>query len=508
MANTIRVSRAQLTLGICMPLAVLLGYLLAEPLEPGSMAVVVLVLFALSVPLLMRWHHPLLVLSWHLALTPVFLPGRAEVRIVMSFASLLFAVLNRSVTAQKRFLYVPSLARPLFFLGAVVVGTALLTGGFGLASLGSEQQGGRGYYYLLAAIAGFFALTSERIPPPRAMLYLAMFFLPSLTALVGHLAYAAGPAFYFLFDWFSPGAVLEQADADYSVGGVIGRWGGLINASTGLSGYLLARYGLRGVLDPSRPVPCLLFILSAVGCVFSGYRSVLILFLLIFAIMFWLEGLHRTRLLPLLAGVGLFAGCVALSQVQKLPFVVQRSLSFLPVQVDPIVRQSAESSTDWRIQMWKVLLPEIPKHLIKGKGYALDPDDLFLTQMGTLRQPGESSATFLLTGDYHNGGLSVLLPFGIFGALGFVWFLLAGLRYLYGNYRRGAPALRQVNTFLLAAFLAQTVFFFAVFGAFRTDFYIFTGLLGLSVSLNGWPAATAEAEERAGTGLAAFSSRA
>jgi hypothetical protein len=36
MANTIRVPRARLILGICMPLAVLLGYFLAEPLAKAA----------------------------------------------------------------------------------------------------------------------------------------------------------------------------------------------------------------------------------------------------------------------------------------------------------------------------------------------------------------------------------------------------------------------------------------------------------------------------------------
>jgi len=78
MANTIRVPRAHLVLGICLPLAVLLGYFLAEPLEPESLVVVMLVLSTLSVPLMMKWHHPLLVLSWNLALAPFFYhPGKS-----------------------------------------------------------------------------------------------------------------------------------------------------------------------------------------------------------------------------------------------------------------------------------------------------------------------------------------------------------------------------------------------------------------------------------------------
>src|SRR5438876_11024139 len=41
MASTFVVSRSQLIYALCLPLAVLIGYFLAEPLESGSMAIVI-----------------------------------------------------------------------------------------------------------------------------------------------------------------------------------------------------------------------------------------------------------------------------------------------------------------------------------------------------------------------------------------------------------------------------------------------------------------------------------
>src|SRR6185436_6358158 len=76
MANTINVPRGHLIMGLCLPLAVLVGYFLAQPLESGSFAVVLLVLSVLSVPLFIKWHHPLLILCWNVYANPLFLPGR------------------------------------------------------------------------------------------------------------------------------------------------------------------------------------------------------------------------------------------------------------------------------------------------------------------------------------------------------------------------------------------------------------------------------------------------
>src|SRR5207245_3585804 len=140
MANTtINIPRPHLIMGLCLPLAVLIGYFLAEPMESGSIAVVMLVLAVLSVPVLMKWYHPLLLLSWNAFITPVFIPGRPHIWMIMSAVGLFFAVLNRSVSSNRPFTNVPSLTRPLFFLAGVIGLTMFLTGGFGLRMLGSEH---------------------------------------------------------------------------------------------------------------------------------------------------------------------------------------------------------------------------------------------------------------------------------------------------------------------------------------------------------------------------------
>ena len=67
---------------------------------------------------------------------------------------------------------------------------------------------------LLGALFGYFALTSRRIPVHRAPLYVALFFLSGLSALVGHLAFLAGPSLYFLFILFSPDFVQDLPRAE------------------------------------------------------------------------------------------------------------------------------------------------------------------------------------------------------------------------------------------------------------------------------------------------------
>jgi hypothetical protein len=505
MANTINIPRTHLIMALCLPLAVLLGYFLAEPMDSASLAIVVVVLMLLAVPLLMKWHHPMLVLSWNAIIAPAFLPGQPSVWMIMALAGLLFAMLNRSVQRNHQFIFIPSLAKPLLFLGGVVLVTAMLNGGIGFRTFGAARYGARGYFYIFAAIAGFFAFTSNRIPAEKVGLYLAMFFLPALTGIIPNLTYSAGPSFYFLFNIFPIGSVMEQMMGEGTFGQSIVRYNGLSMASPCLYCYLLASYGIRGVLDTSKPWRTFLFLLAVFGCLASGFRSVFILFALTFGFLFYYEGLHRTRLLPALLGVTLAGTAIMLPFTEKLPLVIQRTLSFLPANVDPIVKRAASDSTNWRIDMWKMVLPEVPKYLFKGKGYNLDPNEMFMAQEAALRhEPGSYGAT-IMAGDYHNGPLSIIIPLGLFGVLGFGWFLTASLRYLYRNYRFGDPRLKTANTFLLAAFVGKVVFFLLVFGSFYSDLFLFTGLMGFSVSLNGEPEAQLDEQVAPEEAIEAFS---
>jgi hypothetical protein len=501
MANTINIPKTHLIMGLSLPLAVLIGYFLAEPMELGSIAVVFAVLGVLCVPLLMVWYHPLLVLSWNLAINLLMLPGRPALWSVMALIGLFFAVLNRAVDPKARFITVPSLTYSLLLLVAVTVGTALMTGGFGAASLGSSQYGGGKYVGLLSGIAGYFALTSRRIPPHRAGLYVACFFLSGLSYGIATFAIMAGPQFHFLLSIFSATFASDQLSAEGVLNVGMVRLGGLQMMAIAIYSYMLARFGIRGLLDATRPWRLLLFLLALGAGLYGGFRSYVALFGLTFAGLFFLEGLHRTRYLAIFLGAGLLGSAILLPQAHKLPLVAQRALSFLPGKFDAVAVESATTTTGWRLEMWKQVLPEVPQYLFRGKGFALDPTDLYLAGESQRRFQGDALAGTIVAGDYHNGPLSILIPFGIYGMIAFLWFLIAGVRLLHRNYKFGNPAYRNVNALLLAAFAARAFFFFIFFGSLHSDMPFFTGLLGLSVALNGADASALAQAERPAVGV-------
>jgi O-antigen ligase len=148
-------------------------------------------------------------------------------------------------------------------------------------------------------------------------------------------------------------------------------------------------------------------------------------------------------------------------------------------------RLAAQGSTQWRLDMWQALLPEIPKHLLLGKGYAITTEDL--AAMGNdsaIRSVDPAQQGLAISGDYHSGPLSVIIPFGIWGTIAFLWLIIVSLRVMYRNFRYGDPSLKLVNTFLFTSYVMGVFNFFFIAGAFNTSMLGFCGTLGLSISIN------------------------
>jgi hypothetical protein len=499
MASTFVVSRTHLIYGVCIPLAILVGYFLALPLESGGLAVIVLLFSVLSIPILMRWHHPLLIFSCNAAfMMPEFIPGRPNLWMVMAVLSLFFSVVNRSLESGVNFFRARSVSRSLIFFAIVVLVTAYFTGGITFRSLGASSYGGKKYFSIATAIILYFALSTPAVPPKRTGLAVGLFFISTFTWLAGYIAVAGGPAFYFLSDFLPIEGVVNAAYSMESVipsGGMARLGSGLLVTSLGVFCYIMARYGLGGLLDLSKPWRLALLVLTLVAALASGYRSSLITMVLGMGVMFYLENLHRTKYLLVFGLMAVLSVSLLVPYARVLPLAMQRSLSIFPLDIDPMAREDAQGSTTWRLDMWKRILPEVPTYLVLGKGYSLSGDELFMVSAAVYRGYSVSSEGAALAGDYHSGPLSLIIPFGIAGVAGFTWFLAASLRVLNRNRLYGEPSLNNVNTFLFAFFIVRIISYIFVFGSLYSDMVQFSGLIGLSVCLNGGVAQPPSQEE-------------
>ncbi|MGH7975910.1 MAG: O-antigen ligase family protein [Limisphaerales bacterium] len=467
-----------------MPLALLFGYLLTGPLDYSTLLIIGIVASILAFPLLLRWHYQLLLISVNASLAIFFLPSHPPLWLAMVPLSFGIAILHRTLTKNSQFISVPQVTWPLLFLAAVICVTAKLTG-LGMRVLGSDVYGGKRYIYLLIAILAYFALASRRIPPERAKWYIGLFLLGGLTNIVGDLLPYVPSWSYFIFWLFPP----TGSDISRGLNSDAVRFDGTYVAVGYVVMAMLALYGIRGIFSSGKYwrliLFCLLFPLGFLG----GFRSYIVVFGVLFLAQFFLEGLHRTSLFPKLAVAGIVIIIALIPLTPKLPYAAQRTLSILPLplQIDPAARQDAQYSLDWRLKMWQAVLPEVPQYFWLGKGYLISPLDYNFV-MGwdaSIHSVFAQNDPLSLSDDFHNGPLTIIIPLGIWGIIGFLWFLIVAARIFYANYRYGSPALQTINAFMFAVFISKTLYFLFVYGSFYSDLLQFTAWLGLSVSLNG-----------------------
>jgi hypothetical protein len=481
MTNPAAAMRMLITYAICIPLAIFVGYLLTNPLDYGTLGFLGLVIALLVSPIFIKWHYPFMVFGLSLPAHMFFLKGNPPFWQVVVIISLGIAIVERAISTEKRFLKAPAMAWALLFTAGMTILTMQLTGGFQLHSMGGESGGGRKYIGLLLGIAIFFALISRGIPPAKRRLYIGLFFLSGALAVIRDLTpFLTGPLRYISLV-FPPDAGLMAGE------GMTVRLGQVTHATTAAMLFMVARYSLRGILDPTRPLRLMvfasLFLLSLLG----GFRGFLVGNMILLGMVFLLEGLHRTRWLVVVMAVGIIVAAV-LPFAGHMPLSIQRSLSFLPVGIDPIVKMEAEHSTDWRIRIWQSMLPKIPQYLLLGKGYSISKLDYMSmgedNPFARTAQIEASEESLAISNDFHSGPLSTIICFGIWGCLSILALMVAGLHILWRNYKYGDPALKPVNTLLLAMHLEHIVHFFLIFGAFDGDVAYFARVVGFSVALN------------------------
>jgi hypothetical protein len=484
MTTSSNLLRSLVIYALVLPLALVLGYQLATPLEFSSLSTVAIIFLIISLPLLLKWHHPALYLFWNMSASVFLLPGRPEIWVLMAFLSLAICIVQRTLIQEMRFIYAPSVVWPVVFLVLVVVVTGQLTHSFGLKSLGARTVGAKNYFYILAGAAGFLAMTAHRIPQEKAVLYVSLF-------LLGTISNSAGMLAPYVPSWLNPLFLVfpvtsNDLDPLLTTGfeGPRMRFMGLGGLCGAISLYLLARYGIRKLFDAGNRWRLLLLAIVVAAGMFTGFRSQFILLGLTCALVAYFEGLFHSR-----HGVPVVFACLLgvvllVPLADRLPLPMQRTLSFLPLKLDPIARMDAENSSQWRIEMWKMVVPEIPKYFWLGKGVGISEEDMTSFSTFGFRGNEGSREEAIVVGNYHNGPLSLLMTFGVWGAIGFIWFLGACIRALYLNYRYGEDYLKHPNVFLLASFVAKAVVFFVVFGDLRVDFAPFAGMIGLSLALN------------------------
>jgi hypothetical protein len=483
MTNPTGALRLLITYAVCIPVAITVGYLLTNPLDYGTLGFFALLFGILISPVFIKWHYPLLVFGLACPMVCFFIVGKPPLAQVVAVMSLGIAVTEGIMNSEKRFLKAPVMTWPLLYICAMAYMTAELNGGINLQHLGGEGAGGgRKYLNLFIGAATYFALTSQAIPRKRFHFYLMLAMLPSLLGALGDL-------FPFLPSPLNKINLLFPPSQTYEDGVSLGttRLSSVSFAVGCIMSYMLARYGLRGTFSPQKPGRAVLFIISFILTFLGGYRSSLIGMTMTLTLMFFLERMYRTRIMPFLVMGGILGITLLAAFSDKLPFTFQRSMCFLPFKWDADVLMDADHSSQWRYRIWAETWPQVPDHLLLGKGYTITAEDYSFMGISAFLNGNinASDDNLAVSGDYHSGPLTTLMPFGIWGGIGMLWLMGATIYVTYRNYKYGDPELHTYNIYMFVSAVGATFFFLFIVGAFSSDMGNFAKLAGLNIAFNG-----------------------
>src|SRR5579859_3293754 len=105
--NPAQALRLLITYAVCIPLAIMVGWLLTDPLDYGTMGIFAVIAMTLMSPFVIKWYYPLLVFGLASPIYCFFLPGNPQLNQVVVLLCMSIAVINRTINSEKRFISVP-----------------------------------------------------------------------------------------------------------------------------------------------------------------------------------------------------------------------------------------------------------------------------------------------------------------------------------------------------------------------------------------------------------------
>jgi O-antigen ligase len=384
---------------------------------------------------------------WLLSVGSLFLPGQlpflplpfkpSELFTIMAFTSFVFYGLIFS----KKPVRLGPFPDYLCLLGILGI---LLVHGFGdrfaMRLFGSDIWGGRSYVTLIIAFTAYFVLQSnsldektlKRIPLIAVLFGIIDFTINGLSFAAPSLANALGMLYY-------SGASVGDAALFSQRLGFAGNFGYL------LLFWSLSTCRIQDIFLKGRFFMALVFIAGIALCIISGYRSTLIIMMLIVGLAAFRDLGFTASLLLLPAVIGLSVLIALHSAGFQLPATIQRGLVIIPgVEWDEYSSVDARNSNEFRSAVWNLWVEsQFPKHPTFGRGFGLNFDDIIATlpfmsddsdgYTGAARMLSKYTRdeAFVVSGNIHNGFLSIIDRFGIIGCILFLIWSVVVLRRMF-----------------------------------------------------------------------------
>jgi hypothetical protein len=485
-----------ITLAVVLLLGLLLAIVVGDSVASGRYAYIGLaVLLVVGLPLALKLGTNAWIL---IALTTTatgrlgFVPLPLSLSEICAFAAILLFGVN---VVMRRI----NLKTPLYWLDVLVLmSIAWLIATFiknptGVFFLGSDSVGGRKYFEMGIAFAGYFIFTRSFLPKKWAYhlpVWMAICLaIPWALQALATISPQLGEVIARIY------SVQVESDAQMLTSqgamGTEARVFGLERVALPLFLAMCAYYAPVTFINPLHPVRVLGFLVAFILVGLGGFRSILLTMFGYMAVGTWLRG--RIRDFVPLAAVGLI-GLIALAgAVQSgvaVPLTIQRALSVLPLGWDPEAMKAAEDSTTWRVDMWRDAWndPNYFKDKVFGDGFGFTHQELMIFANEMIGKQGLTGVSntyemFIIRGSLHNGPLSSIRYAGFVGLFLITALMIGTAIYAFKVAQASLGTVYAPIAFFIAIPLIYEVFsFFVIYGAYEDhlrQYFLGVGMLNM-----------------------------
>lgn len=352
------------------------------------------------------------------------------------------------------------------FLAVFFLNMLLLIGvrGFGLSMAGSGTYGGAAYLYLGVNLLFYFAASRIDLKEKHLKILFYGGLLASMIPFAAQVGiYKGGEAALFLSTFIDVpiSSVIQNWDADAM------RWSELGNIAMLLMTicFVVPYFRRRRILSWALIVVAIIMILL------TGFRGRLIAMAAIIFMWSMYDSADRMKTFFILLLAAVMGWFIAVIAMPGLPGAVQRSLSFLPYAAERITDQTilmgAQSSLDFRLDIWRIAWANAHRFLLIGRGLTLEVAEWAWLSPHWYRTPEfyyESHA-------YHSGPLGLLLDTGLLGMISALGFMISVCVKGWQGVRRFCvkrnDLIGHYYAFMVIRFTYSVIGYFLIFGDVR-----------------------------------------
>lgn len=396
----------------------------------------------------------------------------------------------------------------LLFINLAYLLVTYIRNPVGTLAMGFEKIGGKPYIEVIFTLLAYLVLNHVTVSPKMAMRLPFLMVLGHLfntfAALVGTYLPSVGQRLSVLYSAFSkaPDYFATEAEGGGNTGEGLDRKSELAGSSLNGSYALCSYFPAPSLLNPLNIVRFVLAVVCFVSILKTGFRSLLLSAALFFFFStYFRQGLAAAVRVPVLLLPALVFLVIGNGTMFNLPLNIQRTLSFLPGNWDPVAKGDGERSTEWRQEIWSNVWNSGNKYINNwwfGDGFGLTRTQL---RESLMMARNDSQENLTIAGDYHSLPLSTIHVVGYVGLAMLIVFSLCMSIYAWKLVQRARGTPYFPLALLVGVPVIYEIFFgFFIFGAYKstvyTNIYAVAWLRLVSRSLEAYLAETKAKENR------------